>query len=98
MELRSPFLDIPSEAGRFFLAFAKRMSACEVEESLLVFISSLATRHSPLPFVRSTMPNDSISRRDILRTLAFGAAAGSVLQIIPAEGQGAEDVRSEEHT
>jgi gluconate 2-dehydrogenase gamma chain len=31
------------------------------------------------------MPNDSISRRDILRTLAFGAAAGSVLQIIPAE-------------
>jgi gluconate 2-dehydrogenase gamma chain len=28
---------------------------------------------------------DSISRRDILRTLAFGAAAGSVLQIIPAE-------------
>ena len=31
------------------------------------------------------MANDSISRRDILRTLAFGAAAGSVLQIIPAE-------------
>jgi hypothetical protein len=31
------------------------------------------------------MPIDSISRRDILRTLAFGAAAGSVLQIIPAE-------------
>jgi len=29
--------------------------------------------------------NESISRRDILRTLAFGAAAGSVLQIIPAE-------------
>ncbi|HKV64222.1 MAG TPA: gluconate 2-dehydrogenase subunit 3 family protein [Candidatus Acidoferrum sp.] len=29
--------------------------------------------------------NDSISRRDILRTLTFGAAAGSVLQIIPAE-------------
>jgi gluconate 2-dehydrogenase gamma chain len=29
--------------------------------------------------------NDSITRRDILRTLAFGAAAGSVLQIIPAE-------------
>src|SRR5258707_6171331 len=28
---------------------------------------------------------DSITRRDILRTLAFGAAAGSVLQIIPAE-------------
>src|SRR5437867_11917038 len=31
------------------------------------------------------MPNESITRRDILRTLAFGAAAGSVLQIIPAE-------------
>jgi len=31
------------------------------------------------------MANESISRRDILRTLAFGAAAGSVLQIIPAE-------------
>src|SRR5258708_39031644 len=31
------------------------------------------------------MPNDSVSRRDILRSLAFGAAAGSVLQIIPAE-------------
>ncbi len=29
--------------------------------------------------------NESISRRDILRSLAFGAAAGSVLQIIPAE-------------
>jgi hypothetical protein len=29
--------------------------------------------------------NESISRRDILRTLAFGAAAGSVLQVIPAE-------------
>ena len=31
------------------------------------------------------MPNESISRRDVLRTLAVGAAAGSVLQIIPAE-------------
>ena len=31
------------------------------------------------------MANESISRRDILRTLAFGAAAGSVLQMIPAE-------------
>jgi hypothetical protein len=31
------------------------------------------------------MLNDSISRRDILRTLALGAAGGSVLQIIPAE-------------
>ncbi len=31
------------------------------------------------------MPNESVSRRDILRTLAFGAAAGSVLQVIPAE-------------
>src|SRR2546426_1138186 len=29
--------------------------------------------------------NESISRRDILRTLAFGAAGGSVLQVIPAE-------------
>jgi hypothetical protein len=29
--------------------------------------------------------NESITRRDILRTLAFGAAAGSVLQMIPAE-------------
>ncbi|HUC54205.1 MAG TPA: gluconate 2-dehydrogenase subunit 3 family protein [Candidatus Cybelea sp.] len=29
--------------------------------------------------------NESISRRDILRTLALGAAAGSVMQIIPAE-------------
>ena len=31
------------------------------------------------------MPSESITRRDILRTLAFGAAAGSVLQVIPAE-------------
>ena len=31
------------------------------------------------------MANDSISRRDILRTLAVSAAAGSVLQVIPAE-------------
>jgi len=31
------------------------------------------------------MANESISRRDILRTLAFGAAAGSVLQVIPAQ-------------
>ena len=31
------------------------------------------------------MPNESISRRDILRTLAVGAVTGSVLQIIPAE-------------
>jgi len=31
------------------------------------------------------MPSESISRRDILRTLAVGAAAGSVLQVIPAE-------------
>src|SRR5229473_6671714 len=30
------------------------------------------------------MPNDSISRRDILRTLAV-SAAGSVLKVIPAE-------------
>src|SRR5260370_42232917 len=30
------------------------------------------------------MPNESISRRDILRTLAV-TAAGSVLQVIPAE-------------
>jgi gluconate 2-dehydrogenase gamma chain len=30
------------------------------------------------------MPNESISRRDILRTLAVGAVSGSVLQIIPA--------------
>src|SRR6266704_2899719 len=30
------------------------------------------------------MPNESISRRDILRTLAV-SAAGSVLQVIPAE-------------
>jgi hypothetical protein len=28
--------------------------------------------------------NDSITRRDILRTLAFGAASSSVLQVIPA--------------
>jgi hypothetical protein len=28
--------------------------------------------------------NESISRRDILRTLAFGAASSSVLQVIPA--------------
>src|SRR5579863_9478136 len=33
----------------------------------------------------SKMPNESISRRDILRTLAVGAVSGSVLQIIPAE-------------
>jgi hypothetical protein len=31
------------------------------------------------------MANESISRRDILRTLAVGAVGGSVLQIIPAE-------------
>jgi len=31
------------------------------------------------------MNSNSISRRDILRTLAVGAAAGSVLQVIPAE-------------
>jgi len=31
------------------------------------------------------MPNESISRRDILRTLAAGAVTGTVLQIIPAE-------------
>jgi gluconate 2-dehydrogenase gamma chain len=31
------------------------------------------------------MPGESISRRDILRTLAVGAVSGSVLQIIPAE-------------
>jgi gluconate 2-dehydrogenase gamma chain len=31
------------------------------------------------------MPNESISRRDILRTLAVGAFSGSVLQVIPAE-------------
>ena len=31
------------------------------------------------------MPNESISRRDILRTLAVGAVSGSVLQIIPAD-------------
>jgi gluconate 2-dehydrogenase gamma chain len=31
------------------------------------------------------MPNESISRRDILRTLAVGAVSGSVLHVIPAE-------------
>ena len=31
------------------------------------------------------MGNEGISRRDILRSLAVGAAAGSVLQMIPAE-------------
>jgi hypothetical protein len=31
------------------------------------------------------MATEGISRRDILRTLAVGAAAGSVLQVIPAE-------------
>ena len=31
------------------------------------------------------MPHESVSRRDILRTLAVGAAASSVLQVIPAE-------------
>src|SRR5467141_5209519 len=30
------------------------------------------------------MPNESITRRDVLRTLAAGAAGGSVLQVIPA--------------
>src|SRR5438128_3627199 len=35
--------------------------------------------------MRLTMANESISRRDILRTLAVGAVTGSVLQIIPAE-------------
>jgi hypothetical protein len=32
-----PLPVIPSEAGRFFLAFAKRMSACEVEGSAFDF-------------------------------------------------------------
>src|SRR6059058_1991523 len=40
------------------------------------------------------MPNESISRRDVLRTLAV-TAAGSVLQIIPAEA--AEDVHQMVH-
>ena len=31
------------------------------------------------------MANEGISRRDMLRTLAAGAAAGSVLRVIPAE-------------
>ena len=31
------------------------------------------------------MLSESISRRDILRTLAVGALSGSVLQVIPAE-------------
>jgi hypothetical protein len=31
------------------------------------------------------MANESISRRDILRTLAVGALSGSVLRVIPAE-------------
>src|SRR5271154_5182985 len=31
------------------------------------------------------LPNTGISRRDILKTLAVGAAGGSVLQVIPAE-------------
>ena len=31
------------------------------------------------------MSNDSVSRRDILRTLAVGAAGGAVLQVIPAK-------------
>jgi gluconate 2-dehydrogenase gamma chain len=33
----------------------------------------------------SRLPSAGISRRDILRTLAIGAAGGSVLQVIPAE-------------
>src|SRR6267378_7182151 len=32
-----------------------------------------------------TMAKESISRRDILRTLAVGAVGGSVLRVIPAE-------------
>jgi gluconate 2-dehydrogenase gamma chain len=31
------------------------------------------------------MANESVSRRDILRTLAVGALSGSVLQVIPAD-------------
>jgi Gluconate 2-dehydrogenase subunit 3 len=31
------------------------------------------------------MPNESVTRRDILRTLGFGVAGGSVLRVIPAE-------------
>src|SRR5262249_5417417 len=31
------------------------------------------------------MPTNPITRRDILRTLALGAAGGSVLQVIPLE-------------
>ena len=33
----------------------------------------------------STLPSTGISRRDILKTLAVGAAGGSVLQVLPAE-------------
>jgi len=33
----------------------------------------------------AALPSVGISRRDILKTLAVGAAAGSVLQVIPAE-------------
>ena len=31
------------------------------------------------------MSNQGVSRRDILKTLAFGAATGSILQVIPAK-------------
>src|SRR5277367_3251348 len=34
---------------------------------------------------RRTMTENSVTRRDILRTLAVGAAGGSVLQVIPAK-------------
>jgi len=36
------------------------------------------------------MPRNSVSRRDVLRTLAMGAVGGSVLQLIPL--QAAEQV------
>src|SRR5215475_2933872 len=38
------------------------------------------------------MPTNSISRRDVLRTLAMGVAGGSVLKVIPL--QAAEHVHS----
>jgi gluconate 2-dehydrogenase subunit 3-like protein len=34
------------------------------------------------------MANEGITRRDVLRTLAIGAAGGSVLRVIPAEAAG----------
>src|SRR5271155_5088648 len=51
-------------------------------------ILGAALRSAELPGTETPgakLPSSGISRRDILRTLAAGAAGGSVLQVIPAQ-------------